>query len=103
LPFSLYKQAEAYFFMKNYEKTVELMERACVHAPQLLQRNGILVAALAHLGRKEEAKDIYLNNFLKVLPGHHPPPPEFIIRDWGIQNPEMADLLINGLIKAGVL
>ncbi|MDX1738219.1 MAG: tetratricopeptide repeat protein, partial [Alphaproteobacteria bacterium] len=102
LPFSLYKQAEAYFFMKNYEKTVELMERACVHAPRLLENNGILVAALAHLGRKEEAKDIYLNNFLKVQASQFPPPPELIIRDWGIQNPEMADLLINGLMKVGL-
>ena len=102
LPFSLYKQAEAYFFMKNYEKTVELMERACVHAPRLLENNGILVAALAHLGREEEAKDIYLNNFVKVYPSNYPPPPEVIIHDWGIQKPEMADLLINGLINAGL-
>ncbi|MDH3837006.1 MAG: hypothetical protein OET57_09670, partial [Desulfobacteraceae bacterium] len=102
LPFSLYKQAEAYFFMKNYEKTVELMERACVHAPRLLENNGILVAALAHLGREEEAKDIYLNNFVKVYPSHFAPSPEHIIRDWGIQKPEMADLFINGLIKAGL-
>ncbi len=102
LPFSLYKQAEAYFFMKNYEKTVELMERACVHAPRLLEKNGILVAALAHLGREEEAKDIYLNNFIKVYMNPFPPSPERIIRDWGIQKPEMADLFINGLIKAGL-
>jgi TolB-like protein/class 3 adenylate cyclase len=102
LPSSLYTQAKAYFFMKNYEKTVELMERACVHAPNLLQGNGYLVAALAHLGREEEAQGIYLNNFIKVFPGHYPPPPEHIIYFEGIQKPEMADLLINGLMKAGL-
>jgi TolB-like protein len=102
LPFSLYTQATAYFFMKNYEKTVELMERAFVHAPQLLQGNGYLVAALSHLGRKEEATGIYLNNYIKSQRNNYPPSPEYIIFSEGIQKPEMADLLINGLMKAGL-
>jgi tetratricopeptide (TPR) repeat protein len=102
LPFSLYKQAQAYFFMKNYEKAVELIERASVHAPQLLQRNEFLVAALAHLGRDKEAKTIYLNNYVMSFPSHYPPAPERIIHENSIKEPEMADLLINGLIKAGL-
>jgi adenylate cyclase len=102
LPYSLYRQGIAHFFMKNYEKTVEFMERAGVHAPDLLQSNAYLVAALAYLGRNEEANQIYKNKFLKGYKGTPPPIPEHVIHVNVVQKPEMADLLINGLIKAGL-
>ncbi len=102
LRYSLYRQGVAYFYMKDFEKTVEFMQRAGVYAPDLLQGNPYLVAALAYLGRDEEANRIYKNQFLKVYEGLPPPIPEAIIHAYGIQKPEMADLLINGLIKAGL-
>jgi tetratricopeptide (TPR) repeat protein len=75
LHWSLYRQGIAYFFMKNYEKTVELMERVGVYAPYLLQSNAYLVAALAYLGRYEEAKRVYKNQYLKGFEGL---PPRFL-------------------------
>ena len=102
LHWSLYRQGTAYFFMKNYEKTVEFMERAGLYAPDLLQSNAYLVAALAYLGRDEEANRVYNNQYLKGYEGIPAPIPEHIIHVNFIQTPEMADLLINGLIKAGL-
>jgi TolB-like protein len=101
LPYSLFTQGMAHFFLKNYEKTVELMERAGVHVPNLLQSNAYLVAAYAYLGHDAEANRIYKNQFLKGFKGSRAPSPEHIIHVNSIQKPEMADLLINGLIKAG--
>ncbi len=101
LPYSLFTQGMAHFFLKNYEKTIELMERAGVLVPKLLQSNAYLVAAYAYLGRDAEANRIYKNQFLKGFKGSRAPSPEHIIHVNSIQKPEMADLLINGLIKAG--
>ena len=101
-PYSLYRQGVAHFYMKDFRKTVEFMERAGVYVPDLLQSNPYLVAALAYLGRDYEANRIYKNQFLKGYEGMPPPIPEYIIHVYGIQKPEMADLLINGLIKAGL-
>ena len=102
LHWSLYRQGIAYFFMKDFEKTVEFMERAGLYVPDLLQSNAYLVAALAYLGRDEEANRVYKNQYLKGFEGMPPPIPEHIIHVYYIQIPEMADLLINGLIKAGL-
>ncbi len=102
LHYSLYNQGITHFFMKNFEKTVEFMERAGVYAPDLLQGNAFLVAALAYLGRDEEANRFYKNQFLKGYEGIPAPIPEHIIHVNTVQKPEMADLLINGLIKAGL-
>jgi len=51
LPDSLNKQGRAHFFLKNYEKTVESIERAGVHSPSIMDGNAFLVAAYAYLGR----------------------------------------------------
>ena len=102
LHYSLFRQGAANFFLKHYEKTIELTERAGVHNQTFLQSNAEWVAAYAYLGRIEEAKRIYKDQFLKGYAGFPDPIPEHVIHVNGVQKPETADLLINGLIKAGL-
>jgi len=98
---SLNMQGRAHFFLKNYEKTVEFIERAGVHSPHILEGNAFLVAAYTYLGRHQDAIRTYKGLFLKGYGGNDPMP-ELVIHLYYIQKSENATLLINGLIKAGM-
>jgi adenylate cyclase len=100
LSFSLWIQGVAHFFMKNYEKAVEFIERSFAVTPEV-SMDPFLPAAYAYLGQDQEADRTY-KLFLKAFRGLSAPIPEHVIHIHGIQEPEKADLLINGLIKAGL-
>ena len=87
---------EAHFSMGQFEETVNLIERASKHNPELLKsvyqgRGSItLAAAYGHLGRHKEAQDAGVFFIPAKYTGLYP-----------FMNSEDADRLFDGIIKLG--
>jgi tetratricopeptide (TPR) repeat protein len=58
----------AYFFNEDYERAAVVGRRAVAATPDFVNCYKPLIAALGHLGRREEAKS-YLNKLLRLEPG----------------------------------
>ena len=92
----------AHFSMGKLQEAVTLFERAHTHNPELRGLSAPLSAAYAHLGRDEEAQLALVNyrnewswwgwspNLLRVM------------QFFPFKDPEVADRLADGLLKAGL-
>jgi len=96
---AMFYMGVAHFSMGQFDKAVELINRALTYNPKTLVMSGILAAAYAHLGREKEAR-LTLQNYSRGF---------YYIRDlngimfeWPFKDPNVADRLAEGLIKAGL-
>ncbi|WP_457093968.1 adenylate/guanylate cyclase domain-containing protein [Microvirga sp. P5_D2] len=89
--------AAAHLFAGHFEETVNLAGRILVEVPTHNVARRYLAAALAHLGRIEEAK-VVVAELLKAQPTSS----LRTSRSTGFHHPRMADLYITGLEKAGL-
>ena len=99
IAFPLGLQGKAYFCMERFEEAVTLMERALRLNPNRTGFAATLAAAYAHLGREQEARsalDIYTKPWLV------PAILQKVMYFFPFKNPEDADRLADGLLKAGL-
>jgi tetratricopeptide (TPR) repeat protein len=97
--FPLSLQGKAYFCMGRFEDSATLLERALKLNPNRTEFAATLAAAYAHLGRDQEARsalDIY------TKPWHRTANLQNVMYHYPFKNPEDADRLANGLLKAGL-
>ena len=100
--FYLFVEGMARFCMGQLEETVTLIERALTYNPEVRPLAAPLIAAYAHLGRKQEARTV-LQNFLKNWP-FSPIPANLrnLMYGFPLKNPKVADRLASGLVMAGM-
>ena len=98
----LFVEGMARFCLGQLEETVTLIERALTYNPEVRPLAAPLIAAYAHLGRKQEARTV-LQNFLKNWP-FSPIPANLrnLMYGFPIKNPKVADRLASGLVMAGM-
>jgi TolB-like protein/class 3 adenylate cyclase len=99
IAFPLSLQGKAYFCMEQFEDAATLMERALKLNPDRTEFAATLAAAYAHLGRDQEARsalDIYTKPWL--IPANL----QTVMFHFPFKNPEDADRLAMGLLKAGL-
>ena len=98
----LFVEGMARFCLGQLEETVTLIERALTYNPEVRPLAAPLIAAYAHLGRKQEARTV-LQNFLKNWP-FSPIPANLknLMYGFPFKNPEVADRLASGLVMAGM-
>ena len=89
--------AASHFFVGHFEETVALTGRILEDVPTHNAARRYRAAALAHLGRIEEAEAV-VAELLKVQPNSS----LRTSRSTGFHDPRMADLYITGLEKAGL-
>jgi tetratricopeptide (TPR) repeat protein len=93
-----YFYAIAYFFKRDYERTVVVGRRAAKANPDFVNGYKPLIAALGHLGRLEEAAP-YIAKLLRLEPG-------FTVVSFGsvypFRKPLDRDHYMQGLLLAGV-
>lgn len=89
--------AAAHFFAGHFEESVTLTGRILAEVPTHNVARRYRAAALAHLGRAEEAKAV-VAELLKVQPNSS----LRVSRSTGFHDPRMAELYITGLQKAGL-
>jgi DNA-binding SARP family transcriptional activator/tetratricopeptide (TPR) repeat protein len=93
-----YFYAIAYFFKRDYERTVVVGRRAAKANPDFVNGYKPLIAALGHLGRPEEASP-YIAKLLRLEPG-------FTVASFGsvypFRKPFDRDHYMQGLLLAGV-
>jgi TolB-like protein/Flp pilus assembly protein TadD len=95
----LYLLGLAYFSMGQLEEAATFIDRALRHNPERRRMAGVLAATYAHLGRKEEAQAT-LDNFQSAFTGTYRLPD--LMDLWPFKNPEVAERLAQGFIKAGL-
>jgi adenylate cyclase len=89
--------AAAHFFASHFDDTVNLTGRILIEVPSHNVARRYRAAALAHLGRIDEARDV-IADLLKAQPGSN----LRSARASGFRDPRMAELYISGLEKAGL-
>ncbi|MEJ2589758.1 MAG: tetratricopeptide repeat protein, partial [Deltaproteobacteria bacterium] len=89
----------AHFSMGQFDKAVELINRALTYNPKTHKILGILASAYAYLGHEKEARDS-LQDYLRGFEAR--PNLNGIMSEWPFKDPKDADLLAEGLIKAGL-
>jgi adenylate cyclase len=89
--------AAAHFFAGHFEETVTLTSRILVEVPTHNAARRYRAAALAYLGRTEEAKAV-IAELLKAQPNSS----LRMSRSTAFHDPRMAELYITGLQKAGL-
>ena len=97
--FPLSLQGKAYFCMERFTDAATLMERAIKLNTDRTEFAATLAAAYAHLGRDQEARsalDIYTKPWL--IPANL----QTVMFHFPFKNPEDADRLAMGLLKAGL-
>lgn len=87
----------AHFLLGNLETAVEWLRRSAKEQPKYPSAHGFLVAALAHLGRMEEAREA-LRKRLELEPGLT----LRVMQQRVTYRPEHAALYLDGLRKAGL-
>lgn len=87
--------ALAHFFLRNFGEAADLANRAIVKMPENPFTWRTKAAALAHMGRIEEARDP-LRHFLKLFPSAS------TMMRLNFRHPWMRTLLIDGLRQAGL-
>jgi TolB-like protein/Flp pilus assembly protein TadD len=95
----LYLLGLAYFAMGDLDQAATLMDRALRHNPERRRMAGVLAAAYGHLGRDQEARAA-LDNFYSGFSGTRRLPD--LMNLWPFKDPEVAERLAEGLIKAGL-
>jgi TolB-like protein/class 3 adenylate cyclase/Flp pilus assembly protein TadD len=92
----------AYFAMGQMEEAVNMFERAITHNPELRGLSAPLAAAYAHLGRDQEARLalVYYRNEWSWW-GWSPDLLR-VMQFFPFKDPEVADRLADGLLKAGL-
>ena len=97
-PFWEYFYAVAYVFKGDYEKAVAIGRRAAKANPSFVNGYKPLIAALGHLGRREEAAP-YVAKLLALEPG-------FTVESFGraypFRRPADRERYMQGLLEAGV-
>ncbi len=89
----------AHFAMGNFEQAVSFIERARDLNPKVTPHSAMLAAALAHLGRDEEAR-IALESYNEGW-GYSPSVRE-VMYFWPFKDPVVAKRFADGLVKAGL-
>jgi Flp pilus assembly protein TadD len=89
----------AHFAMGNFEQAVSFIERARDLNPKVTPHSAMLAAALAHLGRDEEAR-ISLEKYNEGW-GYSPSVGE-VMYFWPFKDPVVAKRFAEGLVKAGL-
>jgi adenylate cyclase len=89
--------AVAHFFARHFEETVTLTGRILTEVPTHNVARRYRAAALAHLGRLEEAKEAIVE-LLKAQPNSS----LRSARSSGFQDPRMTELYVTGLERAGL-
>jgi adenylate cyclase len=89
--------AAAHFFAGHFDDTVNLTGRILIEVPSHNVARRYRAAALAHLGRIDEARDV-IADLLKAQPGSN----LRSARASGFRDARMAELYIFGLEKAGL-
>jgi adenylate cyclase len=89
--------AAAHFFAGHFDDTVNLTGRILIAVPSHNVARRYRAAALAHLGRIDEARDV-IADLLKAQPGSN----LRSARASGFRDARMAELYISGLEKAGL-
>jgi adenylate cyclase len=89
--------AAAHFFASHFDDTVNLTGRILIEVPSHNVARRYRAAALAHLGRIDEARDV-IADLLKAQPGSN----LRSARASGFRDARMAELYISGLEKAGL-
>jgi adenylate cyclase len=89
--------AAAHFFAGHFDDTVNLTGRILIEVPSHNVARRYRAAALAHLGRIDEARDV-IADLLKAQPGSN----LRSARASGFRDARMAELYISGLEKAGL-
>ena len=98
----LFFQGMARFSLGQLKESVTLIERALTYNPEIRPMAAPLIAAYAHLGRKQEARS-ELKNLLRNWP-FSPIPANLrsLMYGFPLTNPEVADRLASGLLMAGM-
>jgi len=92
----------AHFSMGKLEEAVTLFERALTHNPELRGLSAPLAAAYAHLGRDQEAR-LALANYRNEWSWYGWSPDLLrVMQFFPFKDPEVADRLADGLLKAGL-
>jgi hypothetical protein len=86
--------------MGQFEESVNLIERALKHNPDLIMNLPILSAAYAHLGNEQRAREA-LNEYLKRF--EYGTRLARVMFRFPFKDPEVCDRLADGLLKAGIL
>jgi Flp pilus assembly protein TadD len=89
----------AHFAMGNFEQAVSFIERARDLNPKVTPHSAMLAAALAHLGRDEEAR-IALDKYNESW-GYSPSVRE-VMYFWPFKDPVVAKRFAEGLVKGGL-
>jgi adenylate cyclase len=89
--------ATAHFFAREFETTVSLMRQVLAEVPSNNIARRYLAAALSHLGRVEEAREV-VEDLLRTQPNSS----LSLSRTNRFRHPWMMDLYIEGLRKAGL-
>jgi len=95
----LYLLGVAYFAMGQLEEAATFIDRALRHNPERRRMAGFLAAVYAHLGRDQEARAA-LDNFALGFTTMRPL--RTVMNQWPFKDPEVAERLAEGLIKAGL-
>jgi tetratricopeptide (TPR) repeat protein len=90
----------AHFSMGNLEQAVTYFERSRTHNPENYDNNLFLAATYSHLGREKEAREA-LENYYNSFRGWKPTLRRAMY-PYPFKNPEVAERLAEGLIKAGL-
>ena len=92
----------AHFSMGKLEEAVTLFERAHVYNPDLRGLSAPLAAAYAHLGREKEAQLALVNYRNEWSWWGWSPDLLRVMQFFPFKDPEVADRLADGLLKAGL-
>jgi adenylate cyclase len=99
---NLFLLALAHFAMGQLEEAVNMFERALSHNPELRGLSAPLAAAYAHLGRDNEARVALVNYEDEWSWFGYPPDLLRVMQFFPFKDPEVADRLADGLLKAGL-
>jgi tetratricopeptide (TPR) repeat protein len=92
----------AHFALGQLEEAVNMFERALSHNPELKGLSAPLAAAYAHLGRDNEAWAALVNYKDEWSWFWYPPDLLRVMQFFPFKEPEVADRLADGLLKAGL-
>jgi TolB-like protein len=92
----------AHFTMGQLEEAVNMFERAITHNPELRGLSAPLAAAYAHLGRDKEARLALANYRNEWSWWGWSPDLVRVMQFFPFKDPEVADRLADGLLKAGL-